>query len=206
MNFKYRRISPATVIAVVALVIGLGGTAVAAKRYLITTTKQISPKALKEITTLAGTGADGAPGAPGAPGTEGTPGPRGEKGDRGEKGEKGERGERGPTGPPGEAIGSTGGEIGWAVVTGEGDLVRGSSPAVTASRLPETEHGVYVVHFPSNVSACAFQATVAGSIGVPSPGYITVGKYPASEESVIVQTSGTDGVLADRSFHVAVLC
>ena len=200
MDSKSRRINPATVLAVIALVLALGGTAVAAKRYLITTTKQISPKALKEIGALAAKGANG---AQVVPGSEGTPGPRGEKGDRGEKGE---RGERGPSGPPGEAIGSTGGEIGWAVVTGEGTLVRASDPAITASRVPEAEDGAYLVHFPSNVSNCAFQATVAGSIGVPSPGYVTVGKSLTSEETVLVQTSGTDGVLADRSFHLAVLC
>jgi collagen triple helix repeat protein len=197
MHFKPRRVSPATVIAVLALVLALGGSAIAAKRYLITTTKQISPKALKEISSLAGQGAAGAPGSQGIPGPEGP---------RGEKGEQGEKGERGPAGPPGEAIGSTGGEIGWAVVTGEGVLVRASDPSIKASRVSEVEHGAYQVKFQSNVGSCAYQATVAGAIGIPSPGYVTVGKLPGDEESVLVQTSGTDGVLADRSFHVAVLC
>jgi hypothetical protein len=197
MDSQPRRINPATVIAILALVLALGGTAVAAKRYLITTTKQIAPKALKELSAMSGGGAAGAAGAQGVPGPQG---PRGEKGDRGETGE------RGPAGPPGESIGSTGGEIGWTVVTGEGTLVRASGPSITASRFPETDTGVYLVTFASNVSDCAYQATVAGSVGVPSPGYVTVGKSPSSEEAVIVQTSGTDGVLADRGFHLTVLC
>jgi hypothetical protein len=44
-----RRPSPATMIAVAALVIALGGTAVAASRYIITSTSQIKPSVLREI-------------------------------------------------------------------------------------------------------------------------------------------------------------
>jgi hypothetical protein len=69
-----RRISPALVVSVVALVCALTGTAVASK-YLITSTKQIKPSVRKALKGSAGsrgpagqTGATGAQGMPGPPG------------------------------------------------------------------------------------------------------------------------------------------
>jgi hypothetical protein len=82
---KMRRPSPGSVIAVVALFFALGGSAIAAKHYLITSTKQIKPSVLKTLKGKRGpagprgavgaTGATGAPGAPGAKGETGPPGP-----------------------------------------------------------------------------------------------------------------------------------
>src|SRR6202012_5831111 len=70
MKNSFRLPSPALVISILALVVALSGTAVAAKRYLITNTKQISPAALKQLTRLAATqvkqGPAGAAGAQGA--------------------------------------------------------------------------------------------------------------------------------------------
>lgn len=42
-------VSPTTVIAVIALVVALGGTAVAASRYVITNTSQIKPSVLRTL-------------------------------------------------------------------------------------------------------------------------------------------------------------
>jgi hypothetical protein len=201
MNFKLPRPNLGIAIAVLVLVLALGGSAVAAKRYLITTTKQISPKALQEIAAAAGKQA-----AP-APGATGTPGPPGLKGEPGPRGETGERGPTGPPGPPGESIGSGAGEIGWAVVASDGTLGRASGPNITSARVSGADTGTYEVSFPSDVRACAYQATVAGpSSGVPTPAYVTVGRPADSVESVVVQTAGTDGVLDDRGFHLTILC
>ncbi len=201
MNSTSRRLNPGAVIAVVAVVLALGGTAVAAQRYLITNTKQISPAVLKQLATLAAK--QGSSGPPGTPGTPGGPGPAGPQGP---KGETGARGPAGAPGPPGESIGSGAGEIGWAVVNGEGAMARDSGPGITASRVSGSPTGTYEVSFPSDVSACVYEATIAGTTGVPSPGYISVGASTGSVTSVLVQTSGTDGVLADRAFHLTVLC
>jgi hypothetical protein len=205
VNPKPRRLNPSLVIAVLALVLALGGSAVAAKRYLITNTKQISPKALQEIAAVAAQqGSTGATGAPGSPGVVGPQGPRGETGPQGERGLTGATG---PPGPPGSSIGSGAGEIGWAVIDGQGTLVRASGPGIGAERVPGADTGSYVVSFASNISECAYQATVAGpTSGIPTPAYVTVGRPTESTTSMVVQTSGTDGVLADRGFHLTVLC
>ncbi len=201
MNPTSRRLSPSLVIAFLALALALGGTAIAAKRYLITSTKQISPKALQEIAA-----AGAKQGSAGETGATGGSGPQGPKGDPGPEGKPGERGPPGPPGPPGESIGSGAGEIGWAVVNGDGTLVRESGPGISSSRVPGVNTGAYEVTFPSDVTNCAYQATIAGAIGIPSPAYVSVGRLPDAVDSVLVQTAGTDGVLADRGFHITVLC
>jgi hypothetical protein len=202
------RVRPGTVIAVVALVLAVTGTAVAAQRYIITNTKQISPAVLKQLAAMGGKGANGAPGANGAngtPGAAGPAGPQGPQGERGEKGEKGDRGLEGPPGPPGTSIGSGSTEIGWAVVDGEGHIVRASEAGVTAGRVSGVIAGSYEVKFPSSVNGCVFQATIAAATpGVPSPAYVSAGTLTAT--TVLVQTAGTDGTLADRSFHLTVFC
>jgi hypothetical protein len=108
------RVSPTTVIATLALVFAMTGGAYAAKKYLITSTKQISPSVLKSLQGKAGpAGANGAPGAQGAQGpagpagSQGTAGAAGVKGETGAPGVKGEKGQNGATGSTG-ATGTTG--------------------------------------------------------------------------------------------------
>jgi hypothetical protein len=76
-----RRPSAPGVIALLALFFALGGTAIAAKHYLITSTSQIKPSVLKQLHGQAGpagiAGPQGAPGATGATGPQGATGPAG---------------------------------------------------------------------------------------------------------------------------------
>jgi hypothetical protein len=69
------------VFAILALFVALSGTAFAAKKYLLTSTKQISPKVLKQLRGRRGpagpAGQAGSPGPPGPPGPPGTTGPAG---------------------------------------------------------------------------------------------------------------------------------
>jgi hypothetical protein len=89
----------ANVAATLALVFAMGGSAVAASHYLITSKKQISPKVVKELKGANGpSGAAGAAGAAGPSGPQGAQGPQGTAGASGLNGEKGERGEIGPSG------------------------------------------------------------------------------------------------------------
>src|SRR4029077_20939593 len=86
-----KRLSYANVAATLALVFAMSGGALAAKHYLINSTKQISPSVLKKLK-----GKKGATGPRGPGGAAGTLGAKGEKGEKGERGGTGERGEPGP--------------------------------------------------------------------------------------------------------------
>jgi hypothetical protein len=101
-----RRITYANVAATLALVFAMSGGAYAAKRYLITSTGQISPKVLKSLKGASGkngsAGAQGSAGAAGAAGAKGDAGASGGQGPQGVAGEKGERGEKGGKGTEGE--------------------------------------------------------------------------------------------------------
>ena len=74
-SFLRRHMSYANVAATLALVFAMGGSAVAAKHYLLHSTKQISPKLLRQLRGR--TGAKGATGAPGPTGPQGATGPSG---------------------------------------------------------------------------------------------------------------------------------
>jgi hypothetical protein len=93
------RITPSTVLATLALVFAMSGGAYAAKRYLITSTKQISPKVLKAL--------KGAAGAKGANGANGAPGPAGPAGPGGPQGPGGSGGPEGKPGSPGTSVTSS---------------------------------------------------------------------------------------------------
>lgn len=82
-----RRLSYANVTATLALFLAMAGGAYAAKRYLINSTRQISPKVLKQLR--------GARGPRGETGPLGPIGPQGETGLTGHGGQRGEKGERG---------------------------------------------------------------------------------------------------------------
>lgn len=73
------RPSPATLIATAALFFSLGGTGLAASRYLITSTSQIKPSVLRHLQGARGPA--GAPGASGIAGPVGASGPMGPIGD-----------------------------------------------------------------------------------------------------------------------------
>jgi hypothetical protein len=79
-----RHLSYANVVATMALVFAMGGSAIAAKHYLINSTKQINPKVLKKLQGNRGntgkTGATGLQGTPGGAGAAGAPGAPGANG------------------------------------------------------------------------------------------------------------------------------
>lgn len=85
-----RRVNATSLVAVLALVFAMGGGAYAASRYVITSTKQISPKVLKALQGKAGpAGANGAQGPAGAVGPAGPQGPAGLQGSAGTSGTNG---------------------------------------------------------------------------------------------------------------------
>jgi hypothetical protein len=102
-----KRFTYTNIAMTLALVFAMSGGAYAASKYLITSTKQISPKVLKTLKGANGkNGAAGANGANGAQGLAGAAGAKGETGAAGSPGAgaagaKGETGATGATGPPG---------------------------------------------------------------------------------------------------------
>ena len=70
-----RHLSYANVVATLAMILAMSGTAIAGGHYLVTSTSQIKPSVLKKL--------------------RGTRGDKGERGTHGEKGERGEKGEQG---------------------------------------------------------------------------------------------------------------
>jgi Collagen triple helix repeat (20 copies) len=107
---RLRRPSPALVLAFVALLIAMTGTAFGARQYLVTSTKQISPRVIKKLRGMQGKrgarGVSGAQGARGAVGETGPAGPAGATGPSGDAGPTGLAGTPGATGPrgPSDAI------------------------------------------------------------------------------------------------------
>jgi hypothetical protein len=81
-------------VAIAALVVALGGTAVAASRYMITSTNQIKPSVLKKLK-----------------GTTGRVGKQGSAGPQGPAGPQGLVGPQGPIGPTGPSTGPAGGDL-----------------------------------------------------------------------------------------------
>jgi hypothetical protein len=92
-----RRMTYANVVATLALLFAMSGGALAASKYLITSTKQIKPSVLSQLKgkvgaagTVGATGVAGGVGAQGPAGPGGPQGPAGAKGDAGANGVNGE--------------------------------------------------------------------------------------------------------------------
>jgi hypothetical protein len=79
-----RKPTPAGLIACLALFVALGSSALAASRYLITSTSQIKPAVIKAL--KGGTGSDGEQGPQGPQGPQGSQGPQGGVGPQGPAG------------------------------------------------------------------------------------------------------------------------
>ena len=193
MKKSLRLPSPALVISILALVVALSGTAIAAKRYLITNTKQISPAALKQLTKLASKGVkQGAAGAAGASGAAGATGAAGASG------------AQGPAGP--------GAVVYWAVVNPSGALARsGSKSSAEVTTSEQIGTGSYVVKFSADVSQCAYEAAIGNAVAenTENPGFATVAARAGEPHGVEIQTYGAFNVkpeLQDKGFHLAVFC
>jgi hypothetical protein len=144
----------------------------------------------------------GPKGDQGPQGPEGIQGPVGDAGEPGANGEQGLNGDTGEQGPPGEPATKL-----WAVVNADGTVARASGVSLVVNN-PSSD-GSYTVMFDRDVSACAW----TGNVGGPIAGAFDIGSlhvYGGSEGpnavSVETRSLSTPPALADRSFHLAVLC
>jgi hypothetical protein len=128
-----RKVTPSAslVVALLALVVAMSGSAVAAS---LITSKQIKDGTIqtKDISKTAR--AQLAPKATaGAPGPQGPAGPKGDVGGQGDKGDAGARGEQGV---PGEAVA-------YANVKPDGTIEPGQSKGITNDMIDRTTEGVF---------------------------------------------------------------
>jgi hypothetical protein len=177
----FRRLlpSPAMVVALVALVMSLGGSAYA----LVVTGKQIRNNSVtaKDIRNRSLTGSD-------------------VRRDRLGGGSIKES----SLGPVGTAVVAHGGAR-FAVVNGGGQLVRGRD----ISSVARTGDGRYQVIFNADVRGCAYFATVgdASAAGPPQNSQVSVSSLGSNVNGVAVRTeNGNNGVEANRPFHLIVMC
>jgi hypothetical protein len=164
---KRMHFSPATAIATLALVFAMTGGAYAASKYLITSTKQISPKVLKALKGKAGAnGAQGPAGAAGAAGPQGPGGAAGAKGESGAPGTPGAKGENGAAGTNGttgftKTLPSGATETGaWAFK--EGGIAAMSFPIPLEAPLAATKAHFVTVTQATNHEVTACPGTVSG--------------------------------------------
>jgi hypothetical protein len=171
-----------------ALVFAMSGGAYAAGKYLITSTKQISPKVLKALT-----------GKPGAKGPAGPPGPAGPAGVKGENGAAGKEGAVGKVGANGESVtvkevkanetacakqgGSSLTVAGATTLACNGKEGKEGSPWTAGGTLPagKTETGTYVVRKIDNAASEAVVTAISFAIPLAS----------AIENAFIVEVGGT---------------
>ena len=177
----FRRLlpSPAMVVAMVALVMSLGGSAYA----LVVTGKQIRNGSVtaKDIRNRSLTGRDIRRNKVG-----------------------GQAIKESSLGPVNTALVAVGGAR-FAVVNATGQVVRGRD----VSSVARTGDGRYQVIFNGDVRGCAYFATVGDTSAAAPPqnSHISVSSLASNANGVAVRTeNGTNGSQANRPFHLIVMC
>jgi hypothetical protein len=187
-----------------ALVFAMSGGAMAANHYLITSTKQISPRILKTFKGKAGSaGVQGATGPQGLAGPAGKLGPDGSPGVEGKAGAEGKPGAEGRPGADATRL--------WALIANPtgGPTVTHSSGVLGTSR---SSTGVTTVEFSQDVSQCSFQATITnvhgGSYAAPIEIQVTTAFYegglPHNQAEVL--TRRAEAFTNNLDFSVAAFC
>ena len=176
----FRRLlpSPAMVVAVVALIMSLGGSAYA----LVVTGKQIRNGSVtaKDIRNRSLTGNDV----------------------RRDRVGGGSIKESSLGVVP--AAGVAHGGARFAVVNGGGQLVRGRD----ISSVARTSDGRYQVIFNADVRGCSYFATIGdpSAAGPPQNSQVSVGSLGSNVNGVAIRTENGAGVEQNRPFHLIVMC
>jgi hypothetical protein len=139
------RFNYANVTATLALFFAMSGGALAAKHYLINSTKQINPKVLRALKGNMGpTGASGLTGKEGPAGKEGPPGKEGPQGKEGKEGPQGTEGkEGGPAVTLAKGQTEVGGYSAWGTAAEEGFIADDVNFRIPLSGSLDASH----VHF-----------------------------------------------------------
>lgn len=204
--------SLATIIASLALFFALGGSAIAAQHYLITSTSQIKPSVLAKLKGKDGPAGPAGPiGPQGAQGSAGLVGPQGQAGPQGSQGPPGQQGPEGPPGSGSAALSTMSEKVAAPKrVPASNELGAGGGEGIEASAVtcPSGEHAV---SGGSNVYA----GVVAGMLSVRSndgKSWIVIvansSSYSGGEVQAIAycaQTGEAVSASAPRSAHARAL-
>ncbi|TMK99036.1 MAG: collagen-like protein [Actinobacteria bacterium] len=181
-----RHLNYANVTATLALVLAMSGGALAAKHYLINSTKQISPKVLKALRGKAGKA-----GPTGNAGATGKEGPAGKDGRDGAPGATGKEGTRGPEGAPGSALA-------YAHVNANGTLdTTNTSSNIESANVKLVGTGLYEftgLSFPVH--------SIDVTLGFGNPVNSDVEARVLGNSSAEVAVRDSKGVTADANFYV----
>ncbi len=203
-----KRFTYTNIALTLALVFAMSGGAYAAGKYLITSTKQISPKVLSQLKGK--TGKAGAPGIAGAKGEAGAVGKEGAQGKEGKTGPEGKEGKEGSPWSNGGTLPSGKTETGtWAFVAdGEGEIRVPLSFPIPTSQALEPTLGRGPVEFaqPGEEDPLDGHPDCEGSLAKPEadPGFVCVYAAAKLEKAAIrapgpVRTSGVVLVFESQS-------
>jgi hypothetical protein len=181
-----RRLSYANVAATLALVFSMSGGALAAKHYLINSTKEINPKVLGKLKGNIGPrGLSGQQGPQGLQGAQGPQGPPGALGPQGAPGAKGEPGQSALT--PLQSGQTERGVIGMATVVGDMESEASAFDSAFAS-LP-IPAPVAIDNFHVFVAGVTDKGACTGSYASPT----APGGYVCIYVNFIIQATGLVG-------------
>jgi hypothetical protein len=189
------RVSPAVVIASIALLVSLTGTSVAAVSQLARNsvgTPQLKNNAVnsKKVKNGSLLRADFKAGQI----------PAGARGPAGPAGPAGAPGQAGAPGAPGTVTRLT------AVIAADGSITR-SQGVTSAARLGGAGTGSYEVIFNQNVTQCTYVATPGTGTGPTPLGELSVAPRGGNANGVFVFTAPPSGVGSqDTPFHLIVVC
>lgn len=174
------KLTYANVAATLALVFSMTGSAIAAHHYLITSTKQVSPKV---ITALKGkNGKNGATGKEGPPGKEG------------------KEGKEGKAGTSATAL--------WAVVGSDGKLARGSGvieskEAFTGAYEVVFNRDVTQCAYEATLGDTSDGFTPPGELSVATREELS---HKIKPNAIFIETANSSGTATAAPFHLAVFC
>ncbi|HWX88373.1 MAG TPA: hypothetical protein VNX67_09375 [Solirubrobacteraceae bacterium] len=175
-------------VALLALFIALGGSAVAANHYLINSTAQINPKILKKLRGDIGpAGTNGSNGTAGAAGATGPQGPAGEKGETGPKGATGLKGEPGPKGEAGTAAAGLNDSA-------AGPVALTKATETTVATLPSLPVGNYLIN-----AKVVLQNSAEAEESVTNTCYLVAGGKHIDEAGADINSANEPGSVATLS-------
>jgi hypothetical protein len=215
------RVSPALVVAMLALLVALGGVSTAAQISGPQASESTAAQAAKQQARRGPRGKRGPRGRRGPRGLRGLPGPEGEEGEEGDEGEKGDDGDEGPKGDKGDK-GDTGppAATAYARVAADGMLLSDRGVEIAQAEANTAGGPVYWVGFNEDVRACAINITVINPAqvsdftqipdGSAAAAFVTDDNFPNTvpnvHSAIVLRIRDAVGAVTQRPFQVTVLC